>query len=75
MMMPGPFELLLGFLCLGVLVLIVVAVVLVVIRLTRSPAPNVDQRIPCPQCGESIAAGAQICRFCQARLNPSRPGP
>lgn len=34
-------------------------------------APSVSgERKPCPQCGESIAVGATVCRFCQAQLSP-----
>jgi TM2 domain-containing membrane protein YozV len=25
-------------------------------------------RMPCPACGESIARGAQVCRFCQRKV-------
>ncbi len=28
-----------------------------------------DERMPCPECAESIAVGAKVCRFCGHRLD------
>jgi predicted RNA-binding Zn-ribbon protein involved in translation (DUF1610 family) len=35
-----------------------------------SPAPEVPDRRPCPECGEMIVAGAAKCRFCNAIFDP-----
>ena len=31
--------------------------------------PNVEERRPCPECGEHIVVGAILCRFCGTTLN------
>jgi uncharacterized membrane protein YhaH (DUF805 family) len=38
------------------------------------PAPPAQDRIACPRCGESIAASALVCRFCNHELG-SRESP
>lgn len=30
---------------------------------------STDKRFKCPECGESIAAAARICRFCKAAIS------
>lgn len=37
-------------------------------------APPAQDRIACPRCGESIAASALVCRFCNYELG-AKPGP
>ena len=37
-------------------------------RPAMPPAPPAQQRISCPRCGESIAAAALVCRFCNYEL-------
>lgn len=37
---------------------------------TMPAAPFEPERMPCPQCGESIPTAAKVCRFCQHSLTP-----
>jgi ribosomal protein S27E len=68
---PGPLELLIvGFLCLAFVVVPVVIVAVVLLTRTKgSPPAGQEQRVRCPECGESIAVQAVKCRFCGARFD------
>jgi hypothetical protein len=64
--MPGPVELICLFLP---LVVLVAAVVMVVLLLTRSRGAKPTWR-PCPHCGEAVAPEARFCPHCGKPLGP-----
>jgi len=69
--LPGPMELVLGLLCLGVLVAIVMlAVMLSASQKGRSdPAAN-PNLFPCPDCGHFASRRAPSCPQCGRPLSP-----
>ena len=71
---PGPMEMLIllvmGLMCLGVPVAILV-VVFAVARKSHSSMPDVP---PCPNCGTHVVPGAKFCHQCGSSLGPPQDG-
>lgn len=42
---------------------------------TYQPRPRKKKRAECPECGESIARSAKVCRFCSAEVEGRIPAP
>ena len=66
--MPGPMEILIilvmGLVCIGVPVAIVIAV-FAIARKSGSSTPDAS---PCPNCGTHVVPGARFCHQCGSSL-------
>ena len=62
--MPGPAELIImlfmGLICLGV----PIAVVIVVLAMSRKSGSSMPGSAPCPNCGTHVVPGARFCHQC-----------
>ena len=67
---PGPLELLIllvmGLVCLGVPIAILIAVFAV----ARRSGPSTPDSPPCPSCGTHVVPGARFCHQCGTSLEP-----
>ena len=65
---PGPFEMIILAVIVGIPILIVL-VVLLLSRRSNLPPHLQDDLIQCPGCGEWIQRRAVKCRFCDTRFD------
>ena len=70
--MPGPLEiiiiLLVGLMCVGVTVALVVAV----FTIGRKSGPATPDSPPCPNCGSHVVPGARFCHQCGSSLQEQK---
>lgn len=68
---PGPIEIILGLLCLGVLAaVVVVVVVLATSKKAGSGGAANPNLYPCPDCGHLVSRQAPTCPQCGRALTP-----
>ena len=68
--MPGPFELLILAMIVGVPIVVVVAVLAISTSKKTGP-PMAGNLTPCPDCGNAVSIRAQTCPHCGALLKPT----